>query len=184
MILWCEHHTISKSCQTPSYQHLTKASLSWISQSSLLNSSTFRHHNLLLQPQARRKHRMRNHKRPHQASMKPEDQHRELVRGGLLTVLQLAFRHPSTYTSHFLVHSDTLNLWIKFWWKKWRTHLNWAVIYCIFYSDFCLNNWSRHEILQWLAESDSRRIHLCAPDTALYAGTGKWVHAVVPFPAG
>lgn len=78
--LWCDHNlTISESCQTPEYQRLMKASLSWISQSSLRNSSTFRHHNMLLQPLARRKHRMRSHKRPHQARMKHENQHRELL---------------------------------------------------------------------------------------------------------
>ena len=69
-------------------------------------------------------------------------------------------------------------------WKKWTAHFNWTTIFCVFYSGFRHHKWSRHEILQWFAEPNPRRIHFCALDTALYAGTGRWIDPGAFFPGG
>lgn len=175
MFLWWEHnHTISESCPIPSVLHLMKASPSWTSQLFLYNSSSFRLHNLLPQPLGRRKHRMKNYKhyRQHVWDLVLE----ALGHGwgfGIGTVLLLVI--PPLQILCLIVQGCSLNWWMRFWWQTWRVHLDRAMTFCLFYSGFCRHNRSRHEILQWFAESNSGRIHFCAPDTALYAGTGRWI---------
>lgn len=178
MILWWEHnHTISESCQIPSDPHLTKASPSWTPQLFLYNYFSFRLHNLLPQPLGRRKHKMKNYKRysQHVWDLLLEALGHEL---GLWNSDCPPYCFPLSLPLQILcllVQGHSLNWWMRFWWKTWRVHLDWAMTFCLFYSGFCHHNGSRHEILQWFAESNSRRIHFCAPDTALYAGTGRWI---------
>lgn len=196
MILCCDHNlTISESCQSPSDQHLMQASQLDISavsffffffQQFLFNSSSFRLHNWLLQLLGRREHKMKNCKYHHHVCIKPTA--RQSPEAGILRrdgcspcCFQLSLH---LQILHVLVHGHSVKWWMKFWWKKWKAHLNWAVMFCLFYSGFRHHNWSRHEVLQWFAQSDSRRIHFCASDAALYAGTGRWIHSEAFVPGG
>ena len=126
------------------------------------------------------------HHHHHQACMKPVAGGSVPGAGALRNDCPWCCFHISLHLKilHLSVHDQSLNMWMKFWWEKQRTHLNWTAVFCIFYSGFRHHKWSRHAILQWFAESNSRRIHFCALDTALYAGTGKWIHAEAFFPGG
>lgn len=182
MILWCEHnHTILESCLIPSYQRWRKASLRRISPlfpfiTLLLGCTT-----CCSSPWKEENTKWRTASPPTRHVWNLSLEGNELVLKEYWLSLVLLPDSPPPTDPTFIVHGHSLDLWMKFWWKTWRTHLNWEIIFCIFYSGFCHHNWSRHEILQWSAKSNSRRIHLCAPDTALYAGTGRRTHSEACF---